>query len=91
MTEDVDKIIAEYTKSGFDFGFSSSDKDLEKETLDKDKEILELKNKLKATEKLIMPFLVNLVNAKGDTIKWPQEKRQKEIKEQIEKLLKLTR
>ena len=84
----VDKIISEYLKSGFDFGFSASDVNHE-EVVEKTKS--EIKERLEAIEKLVMPFYVNMMNAKGSTITWPEEKRKKEIKEQIEKLLKLTR
>ena len=42
-------------------------------------------------EKLILPFLIKLMNAKEVYIKWPHEVREPVIKAQIEKIVKLTR
>jgi hypothetical protein len=50
----------------------------------------DVKDKLDAVEKLILPLLVNLMkNPEKDTIKWPG--RGPIIEKQIEKILKITR
>ena len=50
----------------------------------------DVKDKLAAVEKLILPLLVNLMkNPEKDTIKWPG--RAPIVEKQIEKILKITR
>ena len=87
----IEDIILEYSKNSTDFGFSTIDEELKTQADTKEQEIIQLKNKLKEVEELLMPFLINLMNAKGDSIRWPQEQRAAQIKAQIEKLLKITR
>ena len=87
----IEDIILEYSKNSTDFGFSTIAEELKTQADTKEQEIIQLKNKLKEVEELLMPFLINLMNAKGDSIRWPQEQRAAQIKAQIEKLLKITR
>ena len=47
--------------------------------------------KMKDVEKLILPFLIKLMKAKEVYIKWPHEVREPVIKDQIQKILAVTR
>lgn len=75
----LDKIIEEYLEKDENFGFEFNGVDNNVLT------------KLKEIENLIMPLLIKLQTTQGDLIQWPYEKRKKEITEQIEKILKITR
>ena len=88
MSYDFNKIVNEYTKDDFDFGFSTT---AESEfTSDRDLAISEYKIKLENVEKLVMPLLVNLnKNLESDIIKWPN--RGPIIEQKIKELLKITR
>lgn len=61
----------------------------EKDTINKEISDEEIKTKFKDIEKLILPFLYNLMKSDEPYIHWPN--RAPIIKAQIEKLLKLTR
>lgn len=61
----------------------------EKDTINKEISDEEVKTKFKDIEKLILPFLYNLMKSDEPYIHWPN--RAPIIKSQIEKLLKLTR
>lgn len=88
---DVDRVIQEYLENGNDFGFTNGETDIQNKLSNLKDIENSVSKKLKDIENLVMPFYVNLMNAEGDIIKWPQDKRKKQIKDQIEKLLKLTR
>ena len=60
----------------------------EKDTINKEISDEEVKTKFKDIEKLILPFLYNLMKSDEPYIHWPNRAI---IKAQIEKLLKLTR
>ena len=102
MTDDLFKsILSEYNQSIEDFGFTEVSEDVfeqEKATevvnaiLETEENTAkEYQNKLMELEKLILPFLIKLMNAKEVYIKWPHEVREPVIKAQIEKIVKLTR
>jgi transcription initiation factor IIE alpha subunit len=102
MTDDLFKsILSEYNQSIEDFGFTEVSEDVfeqEKATevvnaiLETEESTAkEYQNKLMELEKLILPFLIKLMNAKEVYIKWPHEVREPVIKAQIEKIVKLTR
>ena len=61
----------------------------EKETITKEIQDTEIKNRFKEIEKVILPFLYNLSKSDEPYIHWPN--RGPIIKAQIEKILKLTR
>ena len=61
----------------------------EKETVTKELESADVKNRFKDIEKVILPFLYNLSKSDEPYIHWPN--RGPIIKAQIEKVLKLTR
>lgn len=80
------EIIEEYLNKGNTFGFDLDDVKETKNELT----VKELRSKLKEVEELIMPLLVNLMKtADKETIYWPN--REAQVKEIIDKLLKLTR
>ena len=102
MTDDLFKsILNEYNQSIDDFGFTEVSEDLfeQEKTTEVANAILETEEstakeyqqKLMQLEKLILPFLIKLMNAKEVYIKWPHEAREPVIKAQIEKIVKLTR
>lgn len=65
-----------------DFGFTIEDEpipEIYQKTIYVDKKAQEIYD-------LVMPFFIKLRDGKGDTIKWPQEKRHTEISKLIEKL-----
>jgi len=61
----------------------------EKETITKEIQDTDIKNRFKEIEKVILPFLYNLSKSDEPYIHWPN--RGPIIKAQIEKVLKLTR
>ncbi len=85
---DFSKIIADYEKDNFDFGFSTTTE--QEFTSGRDLEISDYKSRLEKVEKLIMPLLINLnKNLDSEIIKWPN--RGPVIDKKIKELLKLTR
>jgi len=98
---DIAQILSEYATAENDFGFSEvSEQTFEEEkTTEVSTAVLETeqaireeyKTKLQQVEKLILPFLIKLMNAKEVYIKWPHEVREPVIKQQIEKIILLTR
>lgn len=88
-TYDISKVIAEYGE--FDFGFSTvSEEDYNAVIAEKDETVEEYKARLAQVEKLVMPFLANLLKtAKQPYIHWPN--RGPVLEAQIQKILTLTR
>jgi hypothetical protein len=89
MEYDINKIMAEYGDK--DFGFSTVD-EVEYETViaEKNDTVQEYKDRLTEVEKIIMPFLTNLLKSKDQPyIHWPN--RGPIIEKQIQKILTLTR
>ena len=86
---DLSAIMAEYGEA--DFGFTAVDEsEYEAVIAEKDETVDEYKSRLKEVEKLIMPFLTNLLKtAEQPYIHWPN--RGPAIEKQIQKVLKLTR
>jgi hypothetical protein len=89
MKYDINKIMEEYKE--FDFGFTTVDEaEYEAVIAEKDETVEEYKQRLQQVEKIIMPFLSNLLKTKEQAyIHWPN--RGPIIEQQIEKILKLTR
>jgi hypothetical protein len=89
MDYDINKIMAEYADD--DFGFTAVDEvEYEAVIAEKDGTVQEYKDRLKEVEKLIMPFLTNLLKtADQPYIHWPNRK--PVIEKQIQKILNLTR
>ena len=86
---DINKIIAEYGEN--DFGFSAvSEEEYNAVIAEMDETVEEYKARLAQVEKLIMPFLTNLLKtADKPYINWPNRKPIHEA--QIQKILILTR
>ena len=86
---DINKIIAEYGEN--DFGFSAvSEEEYNAVIAEKDETVEEYKTRLAQVEKLIMPFLTNLLKtADKPYINWPNRK--PILEAQIQKILTLTR
>jgi hypothetical protein len=86
---DINKIIAEYGEN--DFGFSAvSEEEYNAVIAEKDETVEEYKARLAQVEKLIMPFLTNLLKtADKPYINWPNRK--PILEAQIQKILILTR
>jgi hypothetical protein len=86
---DINKIIAEYGDN--DFGFSvASEEEYNAVIAEKDETVEEYKTRLTQVEKLIMPFLTNLLKtADKPYINWPNRK--PILEAQIQKILTLTR
>ena len=86
---DINKIIAEFGDN--DFGFSAvSEEEYNAVIAEKDETVEEYKARLAQVEKLIMPFLTNLLNtADKPYINWPNRK--PILESQIQKILTLTR
>ena len=86
---DINKIIAEYGDN--DFGFSvASEEEYNAVIAKKDETVEEYKTRLTQVEKLIMPFLTNLLKtADKPYINWPNRK--PILEAQIQKILTLTR
>jgi len=97
----LEDILKQYASTENDFGFTEvSEQQFEEEkTAEVANAILETEQitaeqyraKLQEVEKLILPFLIKLMNAKEVYIKWPHESREPVIKEQIQKIINLTR
>jgi hypothetical protein len=89
MAYDINKLLSEY--GDFDFGFTAVDEDEYKAVIaEKDETVEEYKARLEQVEKIIMPFLTNLLKSKDQAyIHWPN--RGPVIEQQIQKILKLTR
>ena len=86
---DLNKIIAEYSDN--DFGFSTISEDEYNSVIaEKEETVEEYKSRLAQVEKIIMPFLTNLLKtADQPIIKWPNRK--PILEAQIQKILTLTR
>ena len=89
MAYDINKILAEYGDN--DFGFSAvSEEEYNAVIAEKDETVEEYKTRLTQVEKIIMPFLTNLLKSQAQPyIHWPN--RGPIIEKQIQKILTLTR
>jgi hypothetical protein len=89
MEYDINKIMAEYGDD--DFGFTTVDEaEYEAVIAEKDETVEEYKTRLVQVEKIIMPFLTNLLKSQAQPyIHWPN--RGPIIEKQIQKILTLTR
>ena len=89
MAFDLNKILSEYGDN--DFGFSTVDEDEYQAVIaEKDETVEEYMARLKQVEKIIMPFLTNLLKTQAQPyIHWPN--RGPIIEKQIQKILTLTR
>lgn len=85
----INEIMAEYGDN--DFGFTAIDEDEYNAVIaEKEETVDEYKSRLREVEKLILPFLTNLLKtANQPVIKWPN--RGPLIEAQIQKILNLTR
>jgi len=86
---DINKILAEYGDN--DFGFSAvSEEEYNAVINEKDETVENYKHRLAEVEKLIMPFLSNLLKTSDKPyIDWPNRK--PILEAQIQKILALTR
>ena len=89
MAYDINKILAEYGDN--DFGFSAvSEEEYNAVIAEKDETVEEYKARLVQVEKIIMPFLTNLLKTVDKPyINWPNRK--PILEAQIQKILTLTR
>ena len=89
MEYDITKIMAEYGDD--DFGFTAVDEaEYDAVIAEKDETVEEYKARLTQVEKIIMPFLTNLLKSQAQPyIHWPN--RGPIIEKQIQKILTLTR
>ena len=89
MDYDINKIMAEYGDD--DFGFTAVDEaEYDAVIAEKDETVEEYKARLTQVEKIIMPFLTNLLKSQAQPyIHWPN--RGPIIEKQIQKILTLTR
>ena len=89
MEYDINKILSEYADD--DFGFSAVDEvEYQAVIAEKDETVEEYKARLQQVEKIIMPFLTNLLKtADKPYINWPNRK--PILEAQIQKILTLTR
>ena len=89
MEYDISKIMAEYGDD--DFGFTAVDEaEYDAVIAEKDETVEEYKARLAQIEKIIMPFLTNLLKSQAQPyIHWPN--RGPIIEKQIQKILTLTR
>ncbi len=89
MAYDINKIMAEYGEE--DFGFTAVDEaEYQAVIAEKDETVEEYKQRLQQVEKIIMPFLTNLLKSQSQPyIHWPN--RGPVIEKQIQKILTLTR
>ena len=90
MGYDIDKILKEYEDTD-DFGFTATDEEEYNSLIaEKDETVLEYQQRLHQVEKIILPFLTNLLKtADQPIIKWPNRK--PILEAQIQKILNLTR
>jgi len=90
MGHDLKKIIDEYSDMD-DFGFTAVDEaEYQAVIAEKDETVEEYMARLKQVEKIIMPFLTNLLKTQAQPyIHWPN--RGPIIEKQIQKILTLTR
>jgi len=89
MAYDINKIMEQYGDD--DFGFTAVD-EAEYETIiaEKDETVEEYKQRLAEVEKIVMPFLTNLLKTHEQPyIHWPNRKAI--LEKQIQKILTLTR
>jgi hypothetical protein len=89
MAYDINKIMEQYGDD--DFGFTAVD-EAEYETIiaEKDETVEEYKQRLAEVEKIVMPFLTNLLKTHEQPyIHWPNRK--DILEKQIQKILTLTR
>jgi hypothetical protein len=86
---DIEKIMQEF--DGDDFGFTAVDEvEYEAAIAEKDSTVEDYKKRLTQVEKIILPFLTNLLKTKDQAyIHWPN--RGPVIEKQIKKILELTR
>ena len=86
---DINAIMAEYGDD--DFGFTAEqEEDYESVIAEKDETVEKYKARLAEVEKIIMPFLTNLLKSQSQPyIHWPN--RGPVIEKQIQKILTLTR
>ena len=86
---DINAIMKEYGDT--DFGFTATDEEEYNAVIaEKDDTVQEYKDRLTQVEKLILPFLTNLLKtADQPIIKWPNRK--PILEAQIQKILNLTR
>ena len=89
MEYDISKIMAEYGDD--DFGFTAVDEaEYDAVIAEKDETVEEYKARLTQVEKIIMPFLTNLLKSQAQPyIHWPN--RGPILEKQIQKILTLTR
>ena len=89
MAYDLNKILAEYGDN--DFGFSAvNEAEYQAVIAEKEETAEEYKQRLAQVEKIIMPFLTNLLKSEAQPyIHWPN--RGPIIEKQIQKILTLTR
>ena len=89
MEYDINKIMAEYGDD--DFGFTTVDEvEYDAVIAEKDETVEEYRKRLVQVEKIIMPFLTNLLKSEAQPyIHWPN--RGPIIEKQIQKILTLTR
>ena len=89
MAYDINKILQEYGDE--DFGFTTVDEaEYQAVIAEKDETVEEYKARLAQVEKIIMPFLSNLLKTQAQPyIHWPN--RGPVIEKQIQKILTLTR
>jgi hypothetical protein len=89
MAYDINKILQEYGED--DFGFTAVDEaEYQAVIAEKDETVEEYKARLAQVEKVIMPFLTNLLKTQAQPyIHWPN--RGPIIEKQIQKILTLTR
>lgn len=88
-TYDISKIMEEYGEA--DFGFTAVDEaEYQAVIAEKEETAEEYKARLQQVEKIIMPFLTNLLKTQAQPyIHWPN--RGPVIEKQIQKILSLTR
>lgn len=86
---DINAIMKEFGEN--DFGFTAESEDEYNSVIaEKDETVVEYKQRLQQVEKIILPFLTNLLKtADQPIIKWPNRK--PILETQIQKILNLTR
>lgn len=96
-TPTLKDILLEYDIIEDDFGFTAVSEGEMNAALDQaviqaeEETVAEYKVKLRALEKLIIPFLAKLLKTNETYIKWPPEVRKPTIERQLELILKITR